>query len=410
MINILIIDDSEHKFSITQKFLLEELNIKPENIKYAGCINEARLLLYNDLFDLLLLDLVLPIDSESEPTPEDSLKFLDEIYYNSRINTPSHIIGFSEYENLIEQHSPGFLDRLWHLIPFNFKESGWKDHLRIKINHLISTKDKYLQSLAEEFQYDIGIICALAKPEFSAVKELNIDWKQVQFKNDPSVYYAAKITTLEGNTLKIIACSVNKMGMQASAVISTMMVTKFSLKFLFMTGICAGLNNTEFNFGDIIIAENIMDYGSGKMITNDNGEAVIKPEITQYQAPSDLINKVQAFIDNEGKDKLSKFQMSFRGTKPSTILKAKIGPMASGAYVVANSAFAQTILNQNRKTIGLDMEGYSIYLTTHFLHNCKGLVIKSICDFANEDKSDDFQEYSSFTSANFLHQFIINYL
>ena len=38
-----------------------------------------------------------------------------------------------------------------------------------------------------------------------------------------------------------------------------------------MTGICAGIEG-KVNMGDIIIAERIFDYGSGKLKSNEDGE------------------------------------------------------------------------------------------------------------------------------------------
>ena len=56
------------------------------------------------------------------------------------------------------------------------------------------------------------------------------------------------------------------------------------------------------------------------------------------------------------------------------------------------------------------MEGYGMYLACHFFNETKPLLIKSVCDFGDTHKGDDFQEYASFTSANFLFSFRFNVL
>jgi len=38
------------------------------------------------------------------------------------------------------------------------------------------------------------------------------------------------------------------------------------------------------------------------------------------------------------------------------------------------------------------------------------LVIKSVCDFADKDKNDGFQEYAAYTSANFLYEYAKRYI
>jgi nucleoside phosphorylase len=36
----------------------------------------------------------------------------------------------------------------------------------------------------------------------------------------------------------------------------------------------------------------------------------------------------------------------------------------------------------------------------------KGFVVKSVCDFADESKNDDYQDYAAYTSANVCAQLI----
>jgi len=40
----------------------------------------------------------------------------------------------------------------------------------------------------------------------------------------------------------------------------------------------------------------------------------------------------------------------------------------------------------------------------------KPLVIKSVCDLADENKSDDIQDYAAYTSAQVLYEFALRYL
>ena len=120
MIKILIIDDSPEKTQIIKKFLIEECKINEEYIKNQSNIKDGKKNLYDEDFELLLLDLVLPRDSDSEPNAEDSIKFLQEIYYNNNIHIPAYIIGFSQFDELISTHHESFDDKLWHLINFSY--------------------------------------------------------------------------------------------------------------------------------------------------------------------------------------------------------------------------------------------------------------------------------------------------
>jgi nucleoside phosphorylase/CheY-like chemotaxis protein len=406
MIRVLILDDSPEKTSIIRRFLSEECNIDNGLIDERQTIKDGRKILYENEYDLLLLDLVMPRDLESEATAEESIKFLDEIYFNSEIHIPVHIIGFSQYDELIQIHNESFEDKLWHLINFSFTNNGWKDKLKSKICHLISVKNRFRESIETKYTFDIGIINALESPELKAVLDLNCNWRTFRVENDPIVYHEGSIGTINGNAYRIIACSINKMGMQATASVASLIISKFKVKFLFMTGICAGVKERSVNFGDVIIAESLMDFGSGKMVENANGDFLFKPEPHQFPTNQNLIAKVNNFIRNN--EELLKIQSSFQGTPSKTILQAKIGPVASGAYVVASKTVMTTITEPNRKLIAVDMEGFGLYLACHYLSETKPLFIKSVCDFGDESKDDSHQNYAAFTSARFLYSFLLN--
>lgn len=406
MIKILILDDSTEKIRIIRGFLKEECNVDSSYVDDRGTIKEGRKILYENDYDLLLLDLVMPRDSESEPTPEESIKFLNEIYYNSEIHIPVHIIGFSQYDELILSHLDNFEDKLWHLINFSFIDNNWKDKLKNKVCHLISVKNRFKESIEAKTKFDIGIISALETPELREILYLPCNWKTVEIDGDPNVYHEGSISTINGNTYKLIACSINKMGMQATASVSSMIIAKFKVKYLFMSGICAGVKEKGLNFGDIVIAENLTDYGSGKIISNTQGELVLKPEPHQFPTDQNLIAKINNFIRDNSY--LASIQSKYTGIHNQSILKAKIGPVASGSYVIASKSLVETIAEQNRKLLAIDMEGYGLYLACHYFNQTKALLIKSICDFGDDQKDDTYQAYAAYTSANFLHSFIFN--
>jgi nucleoside phosphorylase len=94
-----------------------------------------------------------------------------------------------------------------------------------------------------------------------------------------------------------------------------------------------------------------------------------------------------------------------RGKKPDYELRAHFGPLASGAAVVANRDVFEMLLNQHNNLLGIEMEAYGVGIA------CKGsgkprplpLIMKSVCDYADKDKDDDYQEYAAHTSALLLY-------
>lgn len=403
MIKILVLDDLPDKLMIINDFLVNECNININSIDQRSTIKEGRKILYENEYDLLILDLVMPRDEESEASSEESVKFLDEIYYNSQINIPIHIIGFSQYDEEIDSFRSDFEGKLWHLMNFSYTNNDWKDKLKNLVCHLISVKKSFKESVVLKF--DIGIVCALDIPEFREVLNLPCNWKELNIEDQPVVYYEGNIDTINGNGYRIIACSVNNMGMQATATVTSAIIAQFGVKYMFMTGICAGIIERGLNFGDIVVAQNSTDYGSGKYVES-NGEFIFKPEPHQYPTDQGLISKVKNFVRDDSE--LLKIQSLFKGKKNNSLLKVMVGPVASGSLVVASKSLIDSIANQNRKLLAVDMESHGLYLACHYSNKTKALLIKSVSDFGDNSKNDDYQEYAAFTSSRFLYSFIFN--
>lgn len=58
------------------------------------------------------------------------------------------------------------------------------------------------------------------------------------------------------------------------------------------------------------------------------------------------------------------------------------------------------------------MESYGIFYSAHNATNPKPtpIVIKSICDFGDKHKADNYQIYAAYTSACFMYEFALNEL
>ena len=133
-------DDSRPKTEAIKRYLTDDCLLPSDNIDTAITINEGRKLLTKYDYDLLLLDLVMPLNDDSEPDADESPKFIDEIYTSTYIHIPIHIIGFSQFDDLLETSKSKFEDKLWHLLKFDLSKNDWKTKLQNKIQHLIFLK------------------------------------------------------------------------------------------------------------------------------------------------------------------------------------------------------------------------------------------------------------------------------
>jgi nucleoside phosphorylase len=173
----------------------------------------------------------------------------------------------------------------------------------------------------------------------------------------------------------------------------------FKPKVVVMTGICAGKRG-EVALGQCIVASTSWDYGSGKFVGSADGvqfkanpyQLAIDPAA---QSVSEAVLSDQAFLD--------RVHDSFPGNKPAQRLSGLLAPLASGAAVQANGEFFESVAQkQVRKVAGIDMEAFAVSWSAREASEPKPLcvIVKSVADFADEEKSDDFQEYCSFTSGS----------
>ena len=414
MINILIVEDSVYKLSTIKKLLIDDLMIEEACIHSAEDIKTAKKLLIGNMYDLLILDLVLPLEKGDEPHPDKGIGFLADLESNPNIMTPIHIIGMTEFIELQEKYRIAFENHLWYLINYSAMEINWQNKLKKVTYHLLTTKQRFLESVTNQQTFDIAVVTALHKPEFEKILEWPVQWERFNISNDPTIYYKTSIEK-EGKIIKILSACVEQMGMTATAVISTKIIHTFKPKLIIMGGICAGLQEKGFNFGDILIADQSWDYGSGKIKeinSNDSHtkDIIFEPDPRPIQIAPALKSKINTFLQK--KDIISKIHNDCRYIKPPYQLKAELGPIACGSYVISSSSKVGEIKAVQRKLAGVEMEGYGLFFSCD--HNqdlaVKGLIIKSVSDYGDSTKNDQYQDYSSYTSAMFIYHFIIEEL
>lgn len=405
MIKVLIIEDNIEKLRKINSFLNDICSIQDEFISFADNVKSGREFLFQNQYDLLILDLVLPVNDGDEPSSTAGSNFLDEIHYNPNINIPIHIIGLTEFDNIFSECHEQFEDKLWGLINFSLQTNDWIDKLKSKIFYLQSFKKKYEEAIENKNNYDVAIITALNSEFEQLLKTSN--WVRLQKEKDTIVYYTSLINTKNNNIVKVVACCINQMGMQASAVVASKVISIFSPKHLYITGICAGIKETGINLGDIIVANQCWDYESGKVSEDTTGNLIFKPEIHCIPTDISIISQLTDFSNS--KQYLSNIYNGYQGNRPNTQLNVKFGPIGSGPYVLSSKQYLKELVSTERKLLGIDMEGYGIYKAAQFHFGTIPVFIKAVSDFGDNEKKDDFHSYASYVSTKFVIDYIYNF-
>ena len=249
-----------------------------------------------------------------------------------------------------------------------------------------------------DYNYDVAIITAV-QIETDSVKSLYDNWKEIKTDNDSQVYFE---TSFEKDGVKrlVITSQQHEMGMTAGSHLASKMINLFRPRYLIMTGIAAGIGAEQI-YGDVIVPDVIWNYAAGKFVSAENaditfGDIGFVPRPVALRLDSDILQIIE---------KLK--------TDPENEFHLHIGPMACGNSVVANRDIVnKQIHSLFPKTAGLDMESYSVFYAATYSSDPKpkAIVIKSICDYADSEKSDKYQKFAAYTSSRFAKYLFENHL
>ena len=399
MYKILIIDDDVTKIHTILEEFKDELDNRTISIDYELEVKKAISQLEQQYFDLLILDIQLPSLGDLKSTSErGGIDLLHVVENMDRVKKPSAIIGLTAYDEKYDENFEEFRKSLWVLIKYRRDEREWLNKIREKVLYFIKAKMDLIKDNQIDNKCDCAIIVAV-QTEFEAVKNCGLDWKPVENINDSTKYY--KTITESGKNL--VLARQHQMGMVAASLLTEKLINHFKPSLVCMLGIAAGREG-EVKLGDIIIVNESWDYGSGKIKSSSDGHSyILEPE--PHQLAIDINLKEYFLLDFD--DKLYRIRKDWNnghGKRIDTDIKLHIGALASGAAVLqSEDVVTEFIQPQNRKVLGIDMETYAVYYAAiNATQSSKFLSIKAVCDFANQYKNDNYQDYAAFVSTQFF--------
>lgn len=107
-----------------------------------------------------------------------------------------------------------------------------------------------------------------------------------------------------------------------------------------------------------------------------------------------------------GEERIRNIMTLYRGELPQQEdWKICVGPMATGSKLVKNLSIWDTLANQERHVIGLDMEASVIGLTAH-IEEVPMIVVKGVMDYANPDRTQNCRIFAARAAAEVLIGFL----
>ncbi|WP_187272989.1 hypothetical protein [Methylobacterium sp. WL69] len=366
------------------------------DIDIVGSAQQAREKLENVPYDLLILDLLLPLWPEDEADTRHSLALLFEIQETDHLHRPSRIIGITADIEVAKNAGPEFEKHTWTLIKYSHDNDEWMNRIGNSVEYML----RNAKVPVADYGVDLVVICALSSPELEQVLKLSWNWSDSPRWLDDTTFVRDGHFVLEGERrITVAATSAPRMGMVTTAIISAKLISLLRPRLIVMCGICAGVRH-KVKLGDVLLVDPAWDFQSGKRVKDEENSSF---SVAPHQLPVAAIVRTCVQQLQTDRSSLAAMTASFGNDAPG-ISQIVVGPVASGSAVLADGEVIQEIKGQHRELVGVEMEAYGLYAAAEAASSPKpkAFALKAVCDFADPDKQDGTQKYASFASANVL--------
>lgn len=405
---ILIVDDENSKVVEITK-VVQECGVDPEVIQVVTTAAVAANALKSEYYDLLIIDLVLPLRIGENPERTGGVSLLKQIHRSSEIQAPEFILGLTADETALAESENSFTDLLWSVQLSGHGNGEWKLRLQQKLQHLIARENQRDGLVVDQqLECDVLFVCALLDPELLQLHAASgAHWEKITFPSDPSIYWKAQLE-IGGRSLTTYSICLPQMGLVSAASSVSQASRTLRPKIVAMTGICAGRKG-DCDLGDAIAATVTWDYGSGKFVQKGD-KVVFEPSPIQVISDAAVQSAITALIADNGK--AQQFYNECSGYRTRSVPRIHKGPIASGAAVQNHKDFFSGVANQQRKILGVDMEAFGVAWACYqsFDPQPKWLVVKGVSDFADGTKEDDIQNFASYFSARVCLEALVDIL
>jgi nucleoside phosphorylase len=294
------------------------------------------------------------------------------------------------------------------------------------------------QKMVPRFQPRIAIVTALPE-EFRAVEAILNDPRPEVTRRESRYqkYLHGTIAAQGGGDHQVVVALAGK-GNNRAAIRATRLIADFqSIDEIFMVGICAGVPNPskpadDVRLGDIVVSDEFgviqYDYIKEKTKSREYAAPPRPPSPEWVHLMYDLAgtmpqsppfwNYLDQMLSNFRRRRPTKDRLNDSPWgDPDTVIrrlpdksrtrgrpKVYLGPIGS-ANIVLKAAKVRDALRQRFKLKAIEMEGSGIADAT-WEHGKGYMIVRGVCDYANDGKADDWHDYAACAAAAFTRQLI----
>lgn len=393
--NILIVHDRPNAGEEIQKIVFD---ICPKGaIEVVTDASSARTRLSANFYDLLILDLTIPIVSNKEASGFYVAEgLLEELASSSALLLPANVVGITRDDDALYNIQNNIGPHLMAIIAEDV-DGRWRQQLGDRVRYVLNSAGARSRALLTNHGLDLLVITALDK-ELSPFRDF------FELQANPSVPGLSEFafTDKDGNARRGACFAIGRAGQPSAASETQGLLCILRPRLAIMTGFCGGVPGKA-ELGDILFAELALDWDYGKW----------KPS----EATSKLYSRPEPVVIRNTRAHRIARQLVADGLPDPEPLNAKMAllskgeivepsirlvPFASGSAVIGHETLLDEIRTLNENIGGVDMESYGFYFACEHAHAARPdyICIKSVADACGVQKDDRLHAACSFASAH----------
>ena len=245
---------------------------------------------------------------------------------------------------------------------------------------------------------DFAIITAIEIERKAVCQALQIT-DEDRVRREARTYWRKSIPLSNDKFYEIVVAQSLDMATVNAALLTNDMLHHWKPKAVLMVGIAATAKpEPKQHLGDVVIGKDIYYYELGKITAKGK-----LPEPKQIPVDATLLDRIRA---------LPKVNFPILADRPdgtNTVPRIDVGVIASGDKVISDAPTRDSIAATNRKILAIEMEGYGVIeASRQRFEPIRCLVIRALCDYADDTKNDAWQPYAAAVAAGFTKYFLLD--
>lgn len=248
---------------------------------------------------------------------------------------------------------------------------------------------------------DFLIVTALSE-ERDAIIDLLGACRQIRINESLICYITHLAVQGVQNNYTIAVTMLSQMGNVEAGIHTTRAINVLKPRCVLMVGIAAGIKG-KVELGDVIVSTEVIYYEQAKR-TPDG----LQQRPSTISADRSLLHSAQNYREVNWHELIREALWDQRDVRfESHVPQVQFGPFVAGEKVVADKAWAEALSRFHSKLIGIEMESYGVAAATEkAVSRPRFLAIRGVCDFADDEKNDEWHEYASTSAAAFTVGFL----